>query len=468
MDKNYYDVILVGGGIANIMCAIQLANTDKSVCLIELGSEINKRICPKAKTGKCVNCSPCKITSGFGGAGFFSDCKLTYSYEVGGDLADYIGIDTFNTLMNEVSDQFTKFGARTDFVYNETFANQFQYECSKYGMKLLKYPVRHLGTDGAYEVMCNIYDFLNKAPNITILTNTRVESINFKEKSVIISLIVNNISKYSQVTYKSKYISIAVGRLGSEWLSDMCKTQGLKVVAGPIDIGVRVECPRSITDNVTDNLYDMKIVYNSRTGNMCRTFCVNPGGIVTRENYSDWRGNIACVNGHSFSDNASDTTNFALLVSCHFTEPFNSPIDYGKSICRLSNMLSDNKPTVQRLIDLKAYKRSTKDRIKKLIYKPTLTEAEPGDLRYIFPSNVIDSILDFLEKLDKVIPGINDGQTILYSPECKFSSAKIELNNKLQSEGFPGVYFAGDSAGISRGIMQAAIAGTYIAKDILK
>lgn len=453
--KNHYDVILVGGGIANILCALRLANTDKSVCLIEKGSDITKRVCPKIKTGKCVNCSPCKITSGFGGAGFFSDCKLTYSHEVGGDVADYIGKDTFYSLMQEVSDTFTKFGAREEYVYEEDFANKFSYECSKYGLKLIKFPVRHLGTDGAYDVMVRIFEYLKSCPNIDILTNTNVIDINYNLKEVIMQ----------NEVIKANYISIAVGRLGSEWLSNICKKQNVKMISGPVDIGVRVECPRSITDKVTDNLYDFKIIYNSSTGNKCRTFCVNPGGESVTECYD---GDIACVNGHSLSDNASETTNFAILVSCHFTEPFNEPIEYGKRICRLSNMLSDGRPMVQRLTDLKNYKRSTRDRMKRLVYEPTLSEAEPGDLRYVFPSNIIDSILEFTEKLDNVMPGINDGQTIFYAPECKFSSAKIELTKDLSLIYYPNIYCAGDSAGISRGIMQASIAGTYIAEQILK
>ena len=461
-----YDVILVGGGIANILCAVKLANTDKKVLLIEQGNEIHKRICPKMKTGKCVNCKPCKITTGFGGAGFCSDCKLTYTHEIGGDVASYIGKEKFYELLNDVSNTFTDFGAAENYVYNEEFANNFQYECSKYGMKLIKYPVRHLGTDGARVVMQNIYDYLEASPNITIKCNKEVVDIDFSNKVVYLAhkLVDTELEEYE---YTADYISIAVGRHGSEWLSNLCKKQGIKVEAGAVDIGVRVECPRSVTDNITDNLYEMKIVYNSSTGNICRTFCVNPGGYVVRENYD---GNIACVNGHSLSDNKSFTTNFAILVSCRFTEPFNEPIEYGKSICRLSNMLSDCKPMVQRLVDLQSRKRSTSDRLKRIIYEPTLTEVEPGDLRYVLPPNVLDSILEFLDKLNNVMPGISsDGNsTLLYAPECKFSSARIDLNNNLQTERYTGIYFAGDSAGISRGIMQAAIAGDFIAKDILE
>ena len=460
--REEYDVILVGGGIANIMCALKFIGTDKKVLLIEKGNNIYNRVCPKITTGKCVNCKTCNITTGFGGAGFFSDCKLTYTDEVGGDVAEYIGKDRFKALLNEVSDIFTQFGAREEYVYNEEFANSFQYECSKYGLRLTKYPVRHLGTDGAYKVMANIYEALDTASNITILCVTEVLSIDFENKVVKIK------TNKSNVTYIiGKYISVAVGRSGSEWLSNLCKEQGIKITAGSVDIGVRVECPRAITDKVTDNLYDFKVSYHSSTGNTCRTFCVNPGGHVVSEVYD---GSIKCVNGHSFAENESPSTNFAILVSCLLTEPFNQPIEYAKRVCSLVNMLADNKPMVQRLVDLQANKRTNKERYKRVIFDPTLEGAEPGDLRYAFPSKIVDSILEFLDKLDNVIPGISSpgNSTILYGPECKFSSAKLDLNNKLQNDNFPGVYFAGDSAGISRGIMQAAVAGTFIAEDICK
>lgn len=451
--KNY-DVILVGAGIANVMSALSLVGTSLSVLIIEQGNSVDHRDCLKDKCGKCANCNPCRVTSGFGGAGFMSDCKLTYTNEVGGEVAEYIGIDNFNRYMKSVGDIFTLFKAKDNVVYNEEFANSFKYECSKHSLNLIKSPIRHLGTDGARDVMRNIYDYLHNASNVTVLCNSTVTNINFENKLVTLK---------TGETIQGKYISIAVGRSGSEWLTNLCKHQGIKVITGDVDIGVRVECPRSIMDNVTDNLYEFKILYNSSTGNTCRTFCVNPGGLVVRENYD---GDIACVNGHSLSDNGSNTTNFAILVSCHFTEPFNEPIEYGKRICKLTNMLSDGKPMVQRLVDLKAYKRSTPDRMKRLVYKPTLSDCEAGDLRYVLPSNIIDSILEFVEKLDTVIPGINGNDTIFYAPECKFSSAKIDLTNTLENEKYKNIFFAGDSAGISRGIMQAAIAGRYIAQEI--
>lgn len=226
---------------------------------------------------------------------------------------------------------------------------------------------------------------------------------------------------------------------------------------------MRVECPRSVTDEVTDHLYEFKIVNYSSSDNKVRTFCVNPGGYVVRENYSD----CACVNGHSLSDNKCLNTNFALLVSCNFTDPFNEPIKYGKSICQLANMLADGNVMVQRLIDLKNKKRSTKARIARLSIEPTLADAEPGDIRYVFPSNVVDSIIETLDNLNNVMPGMNGVNTILYSPEVKFYSSKIELNKNLKNDKFEDVYFIGDSSGVTHGIMQSAMSGIYVAEQLI-
>lgn len=462
--KNY-DVILVGGGIANIALAERLANTDKTVLLIEKGPELSNRSCPKAKTNKCVNCKPCRITTGFGGAGTFSDCKLTYAPEIGGNLIDYIGEDNFNKYVNEADSLFTRYGGKEEYFYNEDFANKLQYECSKYSMKLVKGKVRHLGTDGSYDVMTNIYNRLHESDNITILCDTCVGDIDFANQ------IVRTEAKLTgklAMEFRYDKLSIAVGRYGSEWLKSLCERNQIKLVNNSVDIGVRVECPRSITDKITDNLYEFKIVNYSSSSNAVRTFCVNPGGFVTQESYDNTDGTtLACVNGHSNAENESLTTNFALLVTSHFTEPFNQPIAYAKSIASMCNMLTDGKLLVQRLVDLKSKKRTTTERLKRLCYSPTLKDAQPGDLRYILPANIIDSITETLENLDNVMPGINGDSTLLYAPEIKMYSSKIDLNNKLQNEKFNNVYFLGDSSGVTHGIIQSAMSGIYVA-DLIK
>lgn len=280
-----YDVILVGGGIANIALAIQLIKNlpDVSILILEKGKDIKNRYCPKAKTGKCINCNPCNITSGFGGAGCFSDCKLTYSKEVGGTLIDYIGEESFEALQKEADSLFTEFGAKGPLVFNGDYADKLAYECSKYGMKLIKGGIRHLGTDGAYDVMLNMRNYLKEADEkndkIDIISNATVTDIDFDNKKVYADI------HGEKHVYEYNYLSVAVGRSGSDWLRDICIKNGIKMVNNSVDIGVRVECPRAVTDPVTDNLYEFKIVNYSSSDNKVRTFCVNPGGYVVSEKW---------------------------------------------------------------------------------------------------------------------------------------------------------------------------------------
>lgn len=453
-----YDVILVGGGIANIALAESLLDTNLKVLLLEKGKDIENRYCAKAKLGKCVKCTPCRITTGFGGAGTFSDCKLTYSPEIGGNLIDYIGKENFDNYLVKADSLFTRYNGKEEYFCNDEYANNFQYECSKYGLKLIKGKVRHLGTDGSYEVMTNIYNKLLNSSNIDIKCNTEVVNIDFCNQVVYTK---------DNEEYGYNKLSIAVGRYGSEWLRNLCENNNIKLINNSVDIGVRVECPRAVTDAITDNLYEFKIINYSTSGNAVRTFCVNPGGYVTIEKYDNADGSaLSCVNGHSNANNESLTTNFALLVTSHFTEPFNQPIAYAKSIASMCNMLANDKPMVQRLIDLKAKKRSTHDRMKRLCYTPTLKDAEPGDLRYVLPANIIDSIIETLDKLNSVMPGINDSETILYAPEVKFYSSRIDLNNNLQNDKYKNVYFLGDSSGVTHGIIQSAMSGIFVADKI--
>lgn len=456
MDNKKYDLILVGCGIANIMCALECLKKkpDMNILMLEKGNSITKRSCPKAKVGRCINCKPCQITTGFAGAGCFSDSKLTFSSEVGGTLIDYIGDTKFDELIAKVDSVFTEYGGDENVHYNEEYANSLQYECSKYGMKLVKSKIRHLGTDGSYKVMLNMYDKLMSHSNVTILCNTEVVDVNLDEKIVYTT----------NGTYAGKHISIAVGRYGSEWLRGVCMKNGIKLINGEVDVGVRVEVPNAVTDDVTKNLYEFKMINYSDSDNKVRSFCVNPGGFVTQENYDN---GIACVNGHSYLDKKSLNTNFALLVSSHFTDPFNEPIKYGQRVCEIVNMLADGKPMVQRLIDLKNKKRTTKDRLARLSITPTLKDAEPGDLRYALPANILDSIVQTLDNMANVIPNINGKNTILYAPEVKFYSSKIELNKNLQCDKFEDVYFLGDSSGVTHGIIQSAMSGVYAAQQIV-
>lgn len=470
MIKTKYDVIMVGAGIANIMGALRLIKTDPtiSILMLEKGPSIRNRGCPKNKVGKCVHCKPiCNISGGFSGAGCFSDGKLTFSKEIGGNLIDYIDVDTFDTLEGWVNDIFTEFGGSNDeLVFDKDFADSFSNDCQRYGMKLLKTKVRHLGSDGLFEIMNKVYDYFESLSNIDVVCNAEVSKIDFENKRVVLKkeIPIDEVETDSADTFYADYISIAVGRSGSNWLREVCEINGVPLENGQLDIGVRVELPAIIMKDVCDKLYEAKIVNYSETENKVRTFCMNPGGIVVQENYDD---KIVGVNGHSLLNTKTDATNFALLVTCRFTQPFNKPIEYGRRICELTNFLADGKVMVQRLHDLKAKKRSTKERMARLSFTPTLKDAEPGDLRYVLPANVIDSLIDTIDNLNNVIPGINGKDTIFYGTEAKFYSSKVKLTDTLESPYYPNIFFAGDSSGVTRGIMQAGIAGAYIADQIL-
>ena len=347
------------------------------------------------------------------------------------------------------------YGGNKEISYNEEFSNEFDYECSKYGLKFVKCPIRHLGTEKSAKIMEDMYDYIVSHKNVEVISRCEVEKVDMENKIVT----VNN------KEYKADNIVVSVGRSGSEWLINQCKDNDVKTKNNQVDIGVRVELPRSVTDFLTNELYEFKIYNSSKTTeNMVRTFCMNPGGFVSQENYDD---DLAVVNGHSYHDLKSNNTNFALLVSSRFTEPFDEPITYGKYIARLSNMLTGGKIMVQRLKDLKEGKRSTYDRLKKLSYNPTLKDAVPGDLSYVLPSRIVNALLETFEELEKVCPGISGRDTILYGVEVKFYSAKIEVDNNLETK-YKGVYAIGDGAGITRGLMQASISGVVAAQNILK
>ena len=451
-----YDVIIVGCGPAGIFTALELLKENKKLKIImfDKGNSIKVRKCPKAKTLNCMSCKPCNISCGWGGAGAFSDGKLSLSKDVGGWLEDYIPTNELNSLIKYVDDVYLSYGGDKKISYNEEFANEFDYECSKYGLKFIKCPIRHLGTEKSAEIMEAMYDYIVKQ-GVEVISKEEIKEIDMKNKTV----------KSDKCEYKAKNIVLSVGRSGSEWLINECKKNKLKTTNNQVDIGVRVELPRSITDHLTDNLYEFKIYNSSKTTeNIVRTFCMNPGGFVSQENYDD---DLAVVNGHSFHDIKSNNTNFALLVSSKFTEPFDEPITYGKYIARLSNMLTGGKIMVQRLKDLKNGKRSTYSRIKKLSYEPTLKDAVPGDLSYVLPSRIVNALVETFDELEKVCPGISGRDTILYGVEVKFYSAKIEVDNNLETK-YDGVYAIGDGAGITRGLMQASISGVVAARNILK
>lgn len=451
-----YDIAIVGCGPAGIFTALELLKhkPNLKIVMFDKGNSIKTRKCPKNVTKDCVTCKPCNISCGFGGAGAFSDGKLSLSKDVGGWLEDYIGTDEINNMINYVDKIYLDYGGNKKIEYNEEFANKIAYECSKHHLKFIKCPVRHLGTEKSAVIMEKMYDFICSHKNVDVLSKCDVLNIT-KDKTI----------KTKNETYKANYIVLAVGRSGAGWLTKTCKSLDIDVENNQVDIGVRVELPRSITDSLTNELYEFKIYNSSKTTeNTVRTFCMNPGGFVSQENYDD---DIAVANGHSYHDLKSEQTNFALLVSAHFTEPFKEPITYGKYVAKLTNMLTGGKIMVQRLYDLKNGQRSTYKRLKNLSYEPTLKDAVPGDLSFAFPARILNALLETFESLEKICPGISGQDTILYGSEVKFYSARVIVKDNLETA-VDNIYAIGDGAGITRGLMQASISGVVAAQDITK
>lgn len=465
--KERYDVIVIGAGPAGIFTALELTRKEKNIdiLIIDKGRTIEHRSCPARTTGKCVNCDPCAIVNGWSGAGAFSDGKLSESPEVGGRIKDYIPEDEAQQLIEYADRMYLEFGA-PDEVHglNNRRVEDIMYEASKHNIKLIPCPVRHLGTELSYEVLKRMYVYLLQNTSTEFMELTSAKEIIVEEgraRGVIIT-------KKNGETFNicADYVVAAPGRDGAEWLTSQAKKLGIRTENNEVDIGVRVEVPNSIMDHLTKDLYEAKLVYFSDTfENKVRSFCMNPSGFVSEEHYD---GQIAVVNGHSYGSQGlkSDNTNFALLVSTKFTEPFNQPIEYGKYIAKLSNMLTGGGIMVQRLGDLIQGRRTDNERLKKSTTTPTLKSAVPGDLSFVLPQRHLTSIVETLKAFDHIAPGLYSKNTLLYGVEVKFYSSKLKVNNELETT-IENLYAVGDGAGITRGLMQASVTGIVVARSIL-
>lgn len=465
--KSNYDVIIVGAGPAGIFAALELANYNKDldILLIDKGRLLEERHCPISRLGHCVRCQPCAIMSGWAGAGAFSDGKLTLSPEVGGRLTDYISEEALQEYIDYADQIYLRFGANPG-VYglNNKKVDDLIYEASRYNIKLIPCPVRHLGTDLSLEVLKGMYQYLVTDTKTEFLPLTTVADILVTENNTVKGVILSD-QQGEKHEVTAPYVVVAPGRGGAQWLSEQANKLSLKTENNEIDIGVRVEVPNSIMDHLTKELYEAKLVYYSDTfENKVRSFCMNPGGVVSEENYD---GDIAVVNGHSYAnpDLRTSNTNFALLVSTHFTEPFNQPIEYGKYLAKCANMLTGGGIIIQRLGDLLKGRRTDESRLKKSTTIPTLQSAVPGDLSFVLPQRYLTSLTETLRAFDNIAPGLYSRNTLLYGVEVKFYSSKMKVKPNLETA-IQGLYTIGDGAGITRGLIQASVTGIIVAQDI--
>lgn len=452
-----YDVIVIGAGPAGIFTGLELADKGLNVLILEKGRDITSRSCPK-ETHKtpCVNCKPCDIVCGWGGAGAFSDGKLTLTTEYGGILDEYMDKAELLRLIEYVDSVYGKFGGDVRKVYGDDHKDEIrrlQRISASADLNLIPARIRHLGTDVNLQILTRMREYLDD--KVEIRSNTAVEKIVVENGQYVGVEVKGEI-------IKSKYLVAAPGREGSEWFVDQAAKLGMGMMTNPVDIGVRVELPAAVMEHITDVVYESKLVYFTKSfDDRVRTFCMNPYGFVVTENNSG----LITVNGHSYADKKSNNTNFALLVSKSFTEPFKEPIAYGKSIARLANMLGGG-VIVQRLGDLLDGRRSTPERIKRGLVEPTMKDATPGDLSLVLPYRHLVAIKEMFEALDKVAPGANSRHTLLYGVEVKFYSSRLTLTNKLESQ-IPNFFAIGDGAGVTRGLAQASVAGVVVAKEIL-
>ncbi|TGE33997.1 FAD-dependent protein [Desulfosporosinus sp. Sb-LF] len=466
--KHEVDVLIIGAGPAGIFTALELSkhNNDLKILIVDSGRTIEKRKCPARTTGVCAGCDPCAITRGWSGAGAFSDGKLSQSSAVGGRLTEYMQEQQAQELIDYADSIYRKFGAQ-DTVYglDNRKVEEIQYDASRHNIQLIHCPVRHLGTELAYDVLKGMYEHLMDKSKTIFWELAEVKDILAGPEGVIGATIQRR-SEQELDEVSARYVIAAPGRGGANWLAEQAIRLGVVTENNEVDIGVRVEVPNSIMDHLTRELYEPKLVYYSDTYDLkTRSFCVNPGGVVSEEHYD---GEIAVVNGHSYADPAKKTknTNFALLVSTRFTEPFNQPIEYGRYIARLANMLTGGGVMVQRLGDLLQGRRTTVGRLRQSTTIPTLRSAVPGDLSYVLPERYLTSLIETLKAFDKIAPGMYSKNTLLYGVEVKFYSCKVKVQSNFETA-IPRLYAIGDGAGITRGLMQASVTGIVVGRDIV-
>ncbi len=459
MKEHYYDVIIVGAGPAGIFSVLEILQRKEraKILIIEKGKDLDKRICPmKIKEISCATCPECALLSGWGGAGAYSDGKLNLSPEIGGFLSRYIDMIKLNSFIEYVDRIYIRYGAPEE-TYGENTEEIKRIErlASENNLFFIPSKIRHIGTDRCKAVLKKIKEEINQ--KVEIIFDSEAERVITRKGKVVGIRIKNGRS------FRSQFLILAPGREGSRWLEKEAKRLRLTLFRNPVDIGLRVEVPASVFEPITRITYEPKLIFHSRKfRDKVRTFCVNPYGEVVKE----YLKGIWTVNGHSYANRNTNNTNFALLVSTTFTEPFDEPILYGRYIAELANLLGKG-VIVQRLGDLKQGRRSTHERIAEGVVEPTLKDATPGDLSFAIPYRYLYDIMEMLEALDKIAPGVNSENTILYGAEVKFYSRYPKLTESLETE-IENLFTVGDGAGVSRGLIQASTSGVIAAREIAK
>lgn len=456
-----YDVVIIGAGPSGLFAAYELSKRNLKVALIDKGNLAEKRACPISKNGsECKNCKPCAILSGFGGAGTFSDGKLNFIPKIGkSDLFKYMSKSEAYKLIDDTEQIFNEFGMDAEtYPTNMNDALNIKKEITKIGAELLIIKQKHLGSDNLPKYIENFTNYL-KDKGIDIYPKYNV--LNIEKEDNYYNVICENLKEKKNI--KCKYCIVAPGRTGAKWVQKIAEKYNVEYASQSIEIGVRVEVRKDILEEITNVIYDPTIFIKTDTyGDEIRTFCTNPGGFVAKENYEGY----ICVNGHALKNVKSENSNFAFISKVTLTHPTTNTRDYGESIAHIASVLGAGKPIVQTLKDLRSGRRSEWHRIEKGFIEPTLKDCVAGDLALVMPHRIITNIIEGLEKLDKIIPGVANDDTLLYGPEIKFFSNEIKTDNnfKLENEN---IYFIGDGAGKAGNIVTAAATGLVAARDIL-
>lgn len=458
------DVVIIGAGPAGIFTALEMRRQGNKgkIVLVEKGKPVEKRHCPKSQTKQCVNCKPyCHITTGFSGAGAFSDGKLSLSYEVGGDLPTLVGEDLVQQTIEYTDKIYLEFGADThvEGIGNTEEVKEIRKRAIQAGLKLVDCPIRHLGTEKAQTIYYGIEKHLEEL-GVEMLFGYECTNL-LLDGAVCKGVCVENGS--SSIDIYSDRTVIATGRRGADWLEKICAEHNIAHQPGTVDIGVRVEVRNEVMERVNEVLYESKLIgYPKPFKNKVRTFCQNPGGFVSQENYDN---DLAVVNGHSYKELKSDNTNLAILCSHNFNEPFNQPISYAQKVGELTNMLGAGHILVQRYGDILDGKRTWQKELSHSNLKPTLSDAVAGDITAAMPYRAMTNIINFIAAVDHVVPGFASTETLLYSPELKFYSNRVKMDTDFNTN-IKGLHCLGDSSGWTRGLMMASVMGVMMGRKI--